>query len=60
MIGFRIQGLGIENRIQWERRQGRMKQEAVSKKLILQTTKKCPNPECGYEIQKNARCDYVT
>jgi hypothetical protein len=41
-------------------RQERMQQEAASEKLIAQTTKKCPNPNCGHGIEKEGGCDHMT
>jgi hypothetical protein len=38
----------------------RMEQEAASEKWITETTKKCPNPECGHAIEKNGGCDHMT
>lgn len=41
-------------------RKERMEQEAASEQLILRTTKRCPNPECGHAIEKNEGCDHMT
>jgi hypothetical protein len=41
-------------------RKERMQQEAASVKLIAETAKQCPNPQCGYGITKTSGCDHMT
>jgi hypothetical protein len=41
-------------------RKERMEQEAASEQLISDTTKKCPNPQCGHGIEKSGGCDHMT
>jgi len=38
----------------------RTEQEGACEKLIAETTKKCPNPECGHGIEKIGGCDHMT
>lgn len=35
-------------------------EEEASRALIAQTTKKCPGPNCGKNIEKNNGCDHMT
>jgi hypothetical protein len=42
-----------EQRVRWE-------QEEAIKKLLAETAKVCPNPECGYYIKKNKGCNHMT
>jgi hypothetical protein len=41
-------------------RKERMEQEAASEKLIAETAKQCPNPQCGHGITKDGGCDHMT
>jgi hypothetical protein len=37
-----------------------MEQEAASEKVLKETTKNCPNPNCGLHCIKICGCDHIT